>query len=316
MEPATATYVRLLLAEEFVPPSGWPEDVGVAVVRTSGPEVEIFPVHRQEGTAALLRRIEDFSGISLNGAAVYPPVEGHPECDLPLSTLRELVSGIERFLASSPDVVEEAEDFALNFAFAAEEGIDLSSAFTPTTHAAPAVLPGYVPLAAGAAGLHPFPDAVLRVAQSGEALVILDPSLPEGVIATPQILQRDDGIGFAVLREGVKQGQHQPNALRLEPGILPKALERMACDIPLACVARADYLVFTPIIGFAVQPTASIAPVSGAISDAKASSWRMQRAVGAVAGVALLVAVAMLSSAPTGALPPETPVDALRAGLF
>lgn len=316
MEPATATYVRLLLAEEFVPPSGWPEDVGVAVVRTNGPEVEIFPVHRQEGPAALLRRIEEFSGIALGAAAVYPPVDGHPECDLPLNTLRELVSGIEKFLASSPDVVEEAEDFAVNFAFAAEEGIDLSGAFTPSTHAAPPVLPGHVPLRAGAASLRPFPDAVLRVAESGEALVILNPSLPLGAIATPEILLRDDGIGFAVLRETVMQGQHQPNALQLEHGSLPKALERMACDIPLACFAHADHVLFTPIIGFAVQPAASNTPVGDAVSLAKPSSWRMQRAVGAVAGVALLAAVALLSSAPTRALPPETPVDALRAGLF
>ena len=316
MEPATATYVRLLLAEEFVPPSGWPEDVGVAVVRTSGPEVEIFPVHRQEDPAALLRRIEDFSGIALGAAAVYPPVEGHPESDLPVNTLRDLVSGIEKFLASSPDVVEEAEDFAVNFAFAAEEGIDLSGALTPTTHVAPALLPGYVPLRSDAAALRPFPDAVLRITVSGEALVILNPASPPGVITTPEILVRDDGIGFAVPREALTQGQHQPYAVQLAHGSLPKALERFACDIPLACLARADHVLFTPILGFAVQPAASNTPVGGAISEAKPSSWRIPRAVGAVAGVALLAAVALFSSAPTRALPPETPVDALRAGLF
>ncbi|MFA8386190.1 MAG: hypothetical protein ACEPO2_11245 [Pelagibaca sp.] len=316
MEPATATFVRLLLAEEFVPPSGWPEDVGVAVIRTNGPEVEIFPVHRQEGPAALLRRIEEFSGIALGAAAVYPPVEGHPECDLPQSTLRDLVSGIEKFLASSPDVVEEAEDFAVNFAFAAEEGIDLSGALTPTTHAPPAVLPGYVPLKTGAAGLRPFPNAVLRIAESGEALVILNPSLPLGAIATPEILLRDDGIGFAVSRDAVMQGQHEPYALQLAPGSLPKALERRVCDIPLACFAHADHVLFTPILAFAVQPAVSTTPAGAAISDAKPSSWRIQRAVGAVAGVALIAAVAMFSSAPTRTLQPETPVDALRAGLF
>lgn len=316
MEPTTASYVRLLLAEEFVPPSDWPEDVGVAVVRTSGPEVEIFPVHRQEDPAALLRRIEEFSGIALGAAAIYPPVEGHPKCDLPPDTLRELVSGIEKFLASSPDVVEEAEDFAVNFAFAAEEGIDLSGALTPAERAAPPVLPGYVSPASGAAGMRPFPDAVLRITEAGEALIILNPSLPLGAIATPEILLRDDGIGFAMPREAVMQGEQQSNTLQLQNGSLPKALERTACDIPLACFARADHVFFTPIIGFAVQSAASNTPVGDAFSLAKPSSWRTQHAVGAVAGIALLAAVALLSSDHTQALPPETPVDALRAGLF
>ena len=329
METATATHVRILLADEFARPPGWPEDVGVAVVRTRDPEAEIFPIHRLESSASLLRRIGDLSGIAFDKAAVYPPVEGHPECDLPFSTVRSLVSGVEEFLAANPGAVEEADDFAVNFTFATEEGIDVSSAVAESTyapHAASAVLPGYAPIAPGAARKRPFAKAVLRIDADGNALVILDPSAPTGEIATPEVLVRNDGIGFAVHRQAVKGGSHHPYALRLPHGSLPEALEGFECEIPLVSSERDDHLLFTPLPGLAqrrVEPSLSFGPThaepapSGVLRalEARLTKPRL-RGFGVATGVAMFLTMVFISTASTRALPPDSPVDALRASLF
>jgi hypothetical protein len=258
-------------------------------------------------------------------------------CDLPFSTLRDLLSGIEAFLADTPEAVEEADDFAVNFAFAAEEGIDISSAFASPArdaaasrdpHPGPAVLPGYAPVAPGAGRPRPFPGAVLRIDASGEALVILDTLAPPGDIATPKVLLRDDGLGFAVHRQAAEGDARPPYALRLPAGCLPGAIERLACDIPLVASERADHLLFTPLPEFATRTTAPYPPLGTAPADARASphtasrpveaaaAWRRVRGIAAATAIAMLAGAVLLASAQTPALPPETPVDALRAGLF
>lgn len=341
--------VRIFAAGEFAVPAGWPDDVGVAAILADG--IEVFPAHARESGADVLRRITALTERDLRGAPVHPAVAGHPACDLSFSAVAELRSAVEDFLSRFPEAVEEADDFAVNFGYAADEGIALPALLGPSLPAVPAGSPpthqsgmnplsGYVPLSDMPALPSPFPGAVLRVNADGGLMILLDPDLPVLSAVAPSVLLREDGMGLAVPTDALSSGAV---ALRLPAGCLPWIPQGVEGEIPLLAVERSGYLLlsFLPEWAWITPQDANAATAQAEADqggkwgadgpalrrwvarcrDAVRDRWRKP-----LAGLALLVAtviavgaglgVAGRGDAQSGAAIPAAAVDALRAGLF
>lgn len=337
--------LRIFAVGEFTAPTGWPEDVGVAVVSSDG--IEVFPVHTREGGAEVLRRLSTLSGADLRHAPVHPPVDGHPPCDLPFSAVADLRSAVEDFLSRFPEAVEEADDFSVNFGYAVEEGIafpalSASPGMTPAADAqVPAALPtvetalpGYLP-PSDALALPRFSRPVLRVSAEGGLMVLLDPDLPALAATTPPVLLREDGMGLAVPVDALRAPDGTLRALRIPAGHLPWIPQGVEGEIPLVAVERGGYLLlsFLPEWAWSAPDTAQAeapaawqtepeAPKRGwvkALMSALCSLWH-KRLIGAAATSAIVVGVG-LGMAQRGDAQAEgarsaAPVDVLRAGLF
>lgn len=335
--------VRIFPAGDFAAPDGWPADVGIAVIAGDG--LQVFPVHDREGGAEALTRIAALSGLDLRAAAVHPPVAGHPACDMPFSAVADLQSAVEAFLARAPEAVDEADDFAVNFGFAVEEGISFP-ALAPTARTeAPAPPdaalapdtppPGHSALpSAPASSLPPHARPVLRLRAAGPAMVVFDPDSPVLAPVAPPVFLRDDGLGLAVARRALRGPEGVAGAILLPDGALPWLPAGAEGDLPLIATERGAHLFLSllPEWAWPAAPLSPTPPEAEAelptpshptpwIARAKAilGGWRGPATAGAVAA-AIVVGLgwgAGWQGAPDA--PRATaaaPVDALRAGLF
>lgn len=342
----SVAHVRIFAAGEFTAPPDWPDDVGVAVIHADG--IEVFPVHARESGADVLRRIAPLTERDLRDATVYPVVAGQPASDLSFSAVAELRSAVEDFLSRFPQAVEEADDFAVNFGFAADEGIALPALIGPSQPAARAdpstvqetranPLPGYVPLSAVPALPSPYPCAMLRVKADGGLTVLLDPDLPALSAADLPVLLREDGMGFAVPMDALPP---EIAALRLPAGCMgwiPKGVEG---EIPLWTVERGGFLIvsFLPewawVTGQDAGSTARTEVDQDLERDGDDGTLRRRfgqfwtafrgRLRKPLAGLALLAAAGVgagigaegFGDAQSETGVPPVALDALRAGLF
>ncbi|TMV55923.1 hypothetical protein FGG78_37815, partial [Thioclava sp. BHET1] len=105
------------LAQIFI---DWPEDMRLAVCLDADGGCAMLVHHAREDDR-ILDRAASVLGVAPGGFAVVPRREGHP-------TRRMLFSEEQRLLAlvaETEGLVEAASDYALNYAFAAEEGLDI-----------------------------------------------------------------------------------------------------------------------------------------------------------------------------------------------
>lgn len=338
------TRVRVFPAGDFAAPTGWPDEVGVAVIKAGG--IEVFPVHARETTADILRRIADLSGVDLRNVPVHPAADGHPPCDLPFSAVAALQSSVEDFLSRYPEAIDEADDFAVNFGFAVEEGIAFPALVLQDAAAAPprdiappradAGLAGYRALTPDAVPVPPrFGKPVLRVSPDGALMVVLDPDNPVLAATTPPVLLRDDGLGLAVPRAVLHGPDGVLRGLRLPTACLPWLPRDVEGDLPLLAVESGDYLLLSLLPEWAwpvAEPARSLtepaaaedAPnlsrlLPNALRSLVNSGWRTR--VTGFAALSVLVVGAGLGLAQLGDAGHDirtsaAPVDALRAGLF
>lgn len=320
-----AARVRLFRAGEFSAPTGWPDDVGIAVI-SAGERLEVFPVHAREGMGDALARLAALSGHDLREALCHPAVEDHAACELPFSAVADLLAAVEAFLARFPAAVEEAEDFAINFDFAADEGIPFPALIPPD---APEPDPAR-PTRVLPAGFHPFDVAAhatlrpfLRVDPAGDLLVVPDAGLPVLSATTADILLRDDGLALALPALALCGPQAMQRAIRLPHGCLGWMPRHAGQDIPLLAVTQGDYVILSLLPEWA-WPEPVIRPAETrpsrwigwqAIRNTLGAAWRM-RLVGALTLSTLVIGAFWLGDGP----PPESPrlrtVEVLRAGLF
>lgn len=321
---AGETRVRIFSAGEFAAPSGWPEDVGIAVITApDGPEV--YPVHARESGKEVLARLSVLSAHDLSKAAVHPAIPGHPVCDLPFSAVSNLLAGVEDFLARFPDAVDEADDFAVNFGFAADEGIALGRFLIPDSaarDATPAAKP--VPGLAGYAAFDPAAPVsaryVLRVDAAGQAMVLRADAAQEAPLALPPILLRDDGLGLAVAL-GDLAGR--PAGFRLPESCLPWLSRDVPRDLPLWAQERDGHLLFAflPDAAAPTPPTPPALTPEDAMPRAPRAFPTLPRLFrrplwAAAAATAVTVAALILSLPEDAAATPGTATDALRVLMF
>lgn len=320
------TRVRIFQAGEFAAPSGWPEDVGIAVI-SAGDGPEVFPVHSRETGAEVLLRLSALSGHDLHMAAVHPAVAGHPVCELPFSAVADLLAGVEDFLARFPDAVDEADDFAVNFGFAVDEGIAFPALLQTDPSTLPETTPPPAPVLAGYSvyqGPTPTFRPFLRIGVTGDLIVVPDPDQPVLTAITPEVMVRDDGLGLAVSLDVAVAPDGAMRALRLPAGCLPWLPRDSAQDVPLLAVTRGGYLLLSPLPDLAGQaPPASLpepdteSPLAwlDGLRAALGGHWR-RRVMGAATVSTLLIAAVWLGGGHQPDSKPVSSVESLRAGLF
>lgn len=261
--------VRVFTPDEFSGPDGWPEDVGIAVLQT-GSEPEIFPVHRTERPAGILARIEAQTSRDLGGAAVFPKLEGHPDCDLSFTAVAKLRGDIEAFLLRTPAAVEEAADFSVNFGFAADEGLDLSALVgsaasaeeAPTNEpaAAPAAdeLPGYAPFDPNLTTYRKSITATLWLSPSGELVIVSDPDAEPCKLDPANVLVREDGLALALRRSDPGLASGLPGYILLPSGCL--GFDPPHSGLQVLIMPRDRHYLVTPVLDWP-EPAATELPV-------------------------------------------------------
>lgn len=131
----SGTFVYLLeedVVADMLP--GWPAQMQVAVCLTAGGACDLA-VHHQSETARVLTRIQELHGLNRFDLCVAPHVEGYPTRKVLFSEEQQLLS----LVADSPHLAELASDYAINYRFAQDEGLDTETATGPTIGHQPAV---------------------------------------------------------------------------------------------------------------------------------------------------------------------------------
>lgn len=320
--------LRLFASDEFTRPDGWPDDVGIAVLQT-GREPEIFPVHQTETHAGIVKRIESLTSRDLGAAAVFPPLEGHPHCDLPFTAVAKLRAEIESFLSRTPAAVEEAADFSVNFDFAAEEGLDLTvlvrrtSARTddPPEAKVASDLPGYAPFDPGLPPYRASIPATLWLTPSGELVIVTDPDAEPFKLDPSDVLVREDGLGLALRRSCPGLAGGLPGYILLPSGCL--GFDPPSYGLQVLIMPRERHYLVTPVLDWPepslpsepAWPTVSAHPV--AMQPQYAPAIR-SRSIAALACItASLFAALLLNLEPNKVTETaDAPLPRLRAELF
>lgn len=97
----------------------WPSKMRLAVCLMPSGDCQLL-LFRQEEAGIFAQRLRKHLGLRSEEICIYPPVHGFPTRQLRYSDERSLAT----LLADSPQLVEDATDYAVNFAFALEEGLD------------------------------------------------------------------------------------------------------------------------------------------------------------------------------------------------
>lgn len=97
----------------------WPSKMRLAVCLMPSGDCQLL-LFRQEEAGIFAQRLRKHLGLRSEEICIYPPVHGFPTRQLRYSDERSLAA----LLADSPQLVEDATDYAVNFAFALEEGLD------------------------------------------------------------------------------------------------------------------------------------------------------------------------------------------------
>lgn len=323
------TRVRVFAPDEFAGLAGWPDEVGIAVLLGAG-EPEIFPVHQKERGAEIVGRLGALSGRDLRGSAFFPPLDGHPECDLSFSAVARLRAEIESFLMKTPDAVEEAADFLVNFGFAADEGLNLSSlvrVVTPPVEVAaifPVMgsteLPGYASLDSAGPNGAQFIWALLWPSPTGELVLLSNPADNPFRVSPSDVLVKEDGTGLALRRSGLGGAGSLPGYIMLPPGCI--GFDPPASGSQVVIVARDRHFLVTPVPAWTdcSSPDDLHAPDIVAVpilERFRRSSKRLMQSVAAVICVAVTAsAFSILTSDPTKIVKSAGPVPSLRAELF
>lgn len=320
--------LRIFAPDDLSVPSGWPEDVGIAALLASG-EPEIFPVHGKEDASEILARIGALTGRDLRQVAVDPPVPDHPSCDMPFAVVARLQAGIESFLARTPEAIEEAADFAVNYCFAADEGLDPSALVRGTGTAAPqdpdpgdkaGDLPGFRPFDRDFAPISASRPALLWRSASGDLVLLGDPDAEPVRLAAQDLLVREDGLALAIRRDGTFASGSLPGHILLPEGCL--AFDPPPSGCPVLIQVRARHFLVTPSPGWIEGPGRPDAAVAETPADPTwhlaLPRWRTVRKhlAGLFCVVAALSALILLDDAPAREAKTVGALPSLRAELL
>lgn len=97
----------------------WPRDMCLAVCLMQSGECQLMVFHHQEAET-FPRRLQRQLALRSGDICFFPPVEG-------FATRRLLYSDEQKLMvlvAEAPEIVEEAADYSVNYAYALEEGLD------------------------------------------------------------------------------------------------------------------------------------------------------------------------------------------------
>jgi|GEM_PF-2942217 len=304
----------------------WPDAVGLAVCRVEGKTLAFVPWHISENPQVLRRRLLAEAGTALQGFVFYPAMKGSPAVTLPPGEDARILGELDSAMRGLPRLLEEAGDFAINFEFAAEEGLSLDAlsdvnrrkaelsakAQTTITDQLPV---GYVPFVKADPDCEMIAGAVLRPAGAAGVDLVLQPNasareLPVDVA----VLVREDSLRVAIQLGPVLVNGRLPAVLRLPPGalMLGKTAGR---PVPAMVLRRSGMLFVAP--DYSAVSTVAQAPASeGKKPSGFPWVWVLAGGLGLLTTLAIAAAVVWaLQPAPPEAAP-VAPVDDLRSNLF
>lgn len=97
----------------------WPAKMCLAVCLMESGDCQLVVFHQDEA-GVFPRRLQSHLHLPGDELCFFPAVPGYPSRTLLYSDERRLVA----LVAEAPEIVEEASDYAVNYAFALEEGLD------------------------------------------------------------------------------------------------------------------------------------------------------------------------------------------------
>ena len=97
----------------------WPRKMRLAVCLMPSGDCQLL-LFRQEEAGIFAARLRKHLGLRPAELCIHPPVHGFPTRQLRYSDEKSLAA----LLADAPQLVEDATDYSVNFAFALEEGLD------------------------------------------------------------------------------------------------------------------------------------------------------------------------------------------------
>ncbi|MDK3016736.1 hypothetical protein [Pseudodonghicola flavimaris] len=97
----------------------WPADMCLAVCLMESGDCQLV-VFRHDEVAAFPRRLQRQLGVAADALCFFPAVTGYATRPLLYSDERRLMA----LVAEAPEIVEEAADYSVNYAYALDEGLD------------------------------------------------------------------------------------------------------------------------------------------------------------------------------------------------
>ncbi|APX89223.1 hypothetical protein BV394_05415 [Brevirhabdus pacifica] len=105
---------------------GWPDGMAAVLCLDDAGRCEVLVCHRDEGES-VLRRAAGALGKARGGFAVFPEQDGYPTRRILFSEEQQLLG----LILEAEDLVERAADYAINYAFARDEGLDPEDVISP-----------------------------------------------------------------------------------------------------------------------------------------------------------------------------------------
>ncbi|MFC0281193.1 hypothetical protein ACFOHK_07610 [Falsigemmobacter intermedius] len=304
----------------------WPEAVGLAVCRVEGKTLAFVPWHVSEKPQVLRRRLVNEAGPALQGFVFYPAAKGSTPVTLPPGEDARILGELDSAMRGLPRLLEEANDFAINFEFAAEEGLSLDALSDGNRRKAelaakaqPVItdqLPvGYVPFVKADPDCEMIAGAVLRPAGAAGVDLVLQPNANARELpAEVSVLVREDSLRVAIQLGPILVNGRLPAVLRLPSGALMLG-KTGGRPVPAMVLRRSGMLFVAPdysAVATAPQPS---------VPEAKKASklpW-----VWILGGLLALVTTLAVAGAVVWALQPAAPepqplapVEDLRSNLF
>ena len=194
---------------------GWPQKMRLAVCLDEVGACAMLVHHRDED-ASILSRVAETLDRPEGDFCVVPARPGLPTRRMLFSEERKLMS----LVAESPDLLEFATDYALNYSFAAEEGLDVEAMLTGRPRASKPTAPLTPPprpevrleapredftttrAAPKVPTPTPAPTPAPAPASAPQSAAPADPDLPEGFHRLAPEVQRDGLFTEALLSLG------------------------------------------------------------------------------------------------------------------
>lgn len=97
----------------------WPDEMNVALCLDDSGSCEVMAYHQDEGRAAL-RKVASVLGRPIGSFVVVPEIKGYPTRKVMFSEEQKLLA----IVADARDLPETATDYAINYRYALEQGLD------------------------------------------------------------------------------------------------------------------------------------------------------------------------------------------------
>lgn len=288
----SGTFVYLLEEEAVLAMlPGWPSEMQVAVCLSADGGCDLA-VHHKEEVTRVLDRIRELHGWSSEALCVAPEVAGYPTRKVLFSEEQQLLSVV----GESPHLVELASDYALNYRFAQDEGLDTAAATgadqrqTPVTTAAQdlsdtAGEPSakgmsrrsqafitHLSLPAGYATPASRPECAFVEAhllrQNGRVRLLIEPASATGAEMAVQVDRigcRDDYARFVLPRHVLNAWSRGQAALvEMPEDVFPEAVVDRFMRVPHRCSVTVTVrgVFITPLEPVDVPQTAPAVPVA------------------------------------------------------